>query len=70
MYRMVSGWSTYEKLVCPYCIDNNNNNAFILINDGKIVVLLLPEVLVKSSLIQKTRKMTSWKMKLKEKLHH
>jgi hypothetical protein len=56
---MVSGWSTYEKLVCPYCIDNNNNNAFILINDGKIVVLLLPEVLVKSSLIQKTRKMTS-----------
>jgi len=59
MYRMVSGWSTYEKLVCPYCIDNNNNNAFILINDGKIVVLLLPEVLVKSSLIQKTRKMTS-----------
>jgi hypothetical protein len=58
---MVSGWSTYEKLVCPYCMDNNNNNnnAFILINDGKIFFLLLPEVLVKSSLIQKTRKMTS-----------
>jgi hypothetical protein len=40
-------------------MDNNNNNAFILINDGKIFFLLLPEVLVKSSLIQKTRKMTS-----------
>jgi len=59
MYRMVSGWSTYKKLVCPYCMDNNNNNAFILINDGKIFFLLPPEVLVKSSLIQKTRKMTS-----------
>jgi hypothetical protein len=56
---MVSGWSTYKKLVCPYCMDNNNNNAFILINDGKIFFLLPPEVLVKSSLIQKTRKMTS-----------
>jgi hypothetical protein len=55
---MVSGWSTYKKLVCPYCMDNNNN-AFILINDGKIFFLLPPEVLVKSSLIQKTRKMTS-----------
>jgi hypothetical protein len=33
---MVLGWSTYEKLVCPYYMDSNNNNAFILINDGKI----------------------------------
>ena len=60
MYMMVSGWSTYEKLVCPYCMDNNNNNnnnnASILINDGKIFFLLPPEVLVKSSLIQKNKK--------------
>jgi len=49
MYRMVSGWSTYEKLVCPYCMDNNN--AFILINDSKIFFLLPLEVLIKSSLI-------------------
>jgi hypothetical protein len=54
---MVSGWSTYEKLVCPYCMDNNNNNnVFILINDGKIFFVLPLEVLVKSSLIQTNKK--------------
>jgi hypothetical protein len=30
---MISGWSTYEKLACPYCM--NNNKAFTLTNRGK-----------------------------------
>jgi len=32
-YGMVSGWSTHEKLACPYCIENNK--AFTLTNGGK-----------------------------------
>jgi hypothetical protein len=32
-YRMLSGWSTHEKLACPYCIDNDK--AFTLANGGK-----------------------------------
>jgi len=30
---MVSGWSTYRKLACPYCMENNK--AFTLTNRGK-----------------------------------
>jgi len=32
-YWMVSGWSTHEKLACPYCMENNK--AFTLTNRGK-----------------------------------
>jgi len=32
-YGMVSGWSTHEKLACPYCMENNM--AFTLTNGGK-----------------------------------
>jgi len=31
-YGMLSGWSTHEKLPCPYCIENNK--AFTLRNGG------------------------------------
>ena len=30
---MLSGWSTHEKLACPYCMENNK--AFTLANGGK-----------------------------------
>jgi hypothetical protein len=33
VYGMVSGWSTYGKLACPYCMENNK--AFTLTNEGK-----------------------------------
>ena len=32
-HGMVSGWSTYGKLACPYCVENNK--AFTLTNGGK-----------------------------------
>jgi len=32
-YGMVSGWSMYGKLACPYCMENNK--AFTLTNRGK-----------------------------------
>jgi hypothetical protein len=32
-YEMVSSWSTYVKLACPYYM--KNNKVFMLINDGK-----------------------------------
>jgi hypothetical protein len=32
-YRIVSGWSTYGKLACPSCMENNK--AFTLTNGGK-----------------------------------
>jgi len=32
-YGMVSGWSTYRKLACPYCM--KKNKAFTLTNGGK-----------------------------------
>jgi len=32
-YGMLSGWSTHEKLACPYCMENNK--AFTLRNRGK-----------------------------------
>jgi len=32
-YGMVSGWSTHEKLACPYCMENNK--ASTLTNGGK-----------------------------------
>jgi len=32
-YGMVSGWSTHEKLACPYYMENNK--AFTLTNGGK-----------------------------------
>jgi hypothetical protein len=31
-YRMLSGWSTHEKLAYPYCMENNK--AFTLTNRG------------------------------------
>jgi hypothetical protein len=42
---MVLGWSTHEKLTCPYFMDdddnnNNNNKEFILINEGKVFFFL------------------------------
>ena len=32
-YGVVSGWSTHEKLACPYCMENKK--AFNLTNTGK-----------------------------------
>ena len=32
-YRIVSCWSTHEKLTCSYCMENNK--AFTLTNGGK-----------------------------------
>jgi len=32
-YKMVSGWSTYGKLACPYCMENNK--AFMLTSRSK-----------------------------------
>ena len=32
-YGILSGWSTNEKLACPYCMENNK--AFTLANEGK-----------------------------------
>jgi hypothetical protein len=32
-YGMIYGWSTYGKLACPYCMENNK--AFMLTNRGK-----------------------------------
>jgi hypothetical protein len=47
---MVLGWSTYGKLACPYCIDDNKE--FTLINGGKTSsFFFLLEVLAKSSSI-------------------
>jgi ABC-type anion transport system duplicated permease subunit len=52
VYGMVSGWSTYKKLACPYCMENNE--AFTLMNGGKTFFFCLPsEVLAMSSSIQK-----------------
>ena len=33
-YQMVYGWSTHEKLACPYYMENSK--VFTLTNDGKI----------------------------------
>jgi hypothetical protein len=38
-YGMVSGWSTNEKLACPYCMENNK--AFMLTNGSKMSFFLL-----------------------------
>jgi len=32
-YRIVSGWTTHDKLACPYCM--KNNKTFTLTNGGK-----------------------------------
>jgi hypothetical protein len=33
VYKMISGWSMFEKLACLYCIENNK--AFILNSSDK-----------------------------------
>ena len=38
-YGMLSGWSTHEKLACPYCMENNK--TFTLTNRGKAFFFLL-----------------------------
>jgi hypothetical protein len=38
-YGMLSGWSTHGKLACPYCMENNK--AFTLANDVKLLFFLL-----------------------------
>jgi hypothetical protein len=38
-YGMLSGWSTHRKLACPYCMENNK--AFTLANDVKLLFFLL-----------------------------
>jgi hypothetical protein len=43
-YRIVSCWSTHEKLTCSYCMENNK--AFTLTNEGKTSFFLLPSVLL------------------------
>ena len=34
VYGMFSGWSTYGKFVCLYCMENNK--VFTLVNGGKV----------------------------------
>jgi hypothetical protein len=49
---MVSGWSMYEKLVYPYCMENNK--AFTLTKQQlNIFFLLLPMILANRSQVQK-----------------
>ena len=43
-YKMISGWSTHEKLACPYCMENNK--TFILTNNDKMSFFLLPPVVL------------------------
>jgi len=51
-YRIVSGWSTYGKLACSSCMENNK--AFTLTNGGKASCFLLsPSLLVAKSQVQK-----------------
>jgi hypothetical protein len=68
VYEMVCGWSTHEKLACPYCMKNNKN--FTLINDGKTFFFFI--VIRGSCLViidtKKTKK-TFQKVKLKGMLH-
>jgi len=53
-YGMVSGWSTHEKLACPYCMENNK--AFTLTNGGKAFFFLSPSFLATESQVQKEQK--------------
>jgi len=54
-YGMVSGWSTHEKLACPYCMENSK--AFTLTNGGKASFFLLsPSFLANESQVQKEQK--------------
>jgi hypothetical protein len=51
-YGMVSGWSMYEKLVYPYCMENNK--AFTLTKQQlNIFFWLLPMILANRSQVQK-----------------
>jgi hypothetical protein len=53
MYGIVSGWSTLEKLACPYYMENNK--ALTLMNDGKTFFFLFPmNVLAMSLSIKKS----------------
>ena len=52
MYVMVFCWSMYEKLSCPYYMENNK--ALTLMNDGKTFLYLFPmDVLAMSLSIKK-----------------
>jgi len=54
-YGMVSGLSTYGKLACLYCMENNK--AFTLTNEGKASFFLLsPSFLATESQVQKEHK--------------
>jgi hypothetical protein len=67
-YRIVSCWSTHEKLTCSYCMENNK--AFTLTNKGKTSFFLLPSVLLDNgSQVQKEKKMIFYLAELKRMLH-
>jgi hypothetical protein len=67
-YRIVSCWSTHEKLTCSYCMENNK--AFTLTNEGKTSFFLLPSVLLDNgSQVQKEKKMIFYLAELKRMLH-
>jgi len=55
-YKMVSDWTMYGKLTCPYCIENNK--AFILTYDGKTFFFFLSSLMVFAnwSQVQKEQK--------------
>jgi hypothetical protein len=53
-YGMISGWSTYGKLACPYCMENNK--ALMLTNGGKAFFFLPPTFLANESHVQKEQK--------------
>jgi hypothetical protein len=61
--QMVSGWSTHEKLTCPYCIENNK--AFMLTNSGKISFFIVTRDSCQWITSIKRTEMTSLLVKLK-----
>jgi hypothetical protein len=66
MYGIVSGWSTHEKLACPYYMENNK--TFTLTNIGKTSFFIV----IDGSCQQITsieKKKTSLLVKLKGMLH-
>jgi len=61
--QMVSGWSTHEKLTCPYCMENNKD--FMLTNSGKTFFFIVTrDSCQRITSIERT-KMTSLLVKLK-----
>ena len=67
VYRMVSGWSTHEKLSCPYYM--KINKAFTLIKDGKIYFFNANGSFCQQITSSKRIKRTSLLVELREMLY-